>query len=107
MDNKERFYKLIGAVSAIADEDAKAEIITMIEAAYLPKEKEKVTRNRSGVVQIDPETGKVIATFETIKAANEALGKKASSSSISDACKKPETRTAYGFKWMYQDAYQA
>ena len=50
------------------------------------------------VKQIDTETGEVINKFPSRAEANEFLGKKRTSSAISD-CLSGKCKTAYGFKW--------
>lgn len=71
-----------------------------------PVEKKRKSPNKSGVVQIDIETGKEIARFKTTKEANIALGKKETSSGISDAANgRSSTHNAYGFKWYHADEW--
>ena len=72
----------------------------------LAKVEPKKTPNRSGVVQVDAETGKEIARFATKKAANIAIGKPEKSSGISDAANgRTATHKAYGFKWYHADEW--
>lgn len=74
----------------------------------LTKADEKVRKspNKSGVVQVDIDTGKEIARFATKKEANIALGKKEKASGISDAANgRTATHKAYGFKWYHADEW--
>ena len=76
------------------------------EAAILAKKRK--SPNKSGVVQVDLETGKVIAEFETQKEALIAIGKDPKKSGISDAINgRTSTHTAYGYKWYFKDEYKA
>ena len=59
----------------------------------------KLSESRKVLVrQIDVETGEVINVFPSRAEANEFLGKKRTSSVISD-CLSGRSKTAYGFKW--------
>ena len=83
---------LTAALNKINDEEAAAA-------------KKRKSPNKSGVLQIDPETNKIIAEFETQKAALEAIGKEGKSG-VGDALnKRTKTRVAYGYKWVFKDEY--
>ena len=70
--------------------------------------KKRKSPNKSGVVQVDAETGKVVAEFPTQKEALIALGKDPKKSGISDAINaRTSTRMAYGFKWYFKDEWDA
>lgn len=76
------------------------------EAAILAKKRK--SPNKSGVVQVDSETNKVIAEFPTQKEALIALGKDPKKSGISDAINgRTSTHQAYGFKWYFKDEWDA
>ena len=76
------------------------------EAAILAKKRK--SPNKSGVVQVDPETGKVIAEFPNQKEALIAIGKDPKKSGISDAINgRTSTHMAYGFKWYFKDEFKA
>ena len=77
-------------------------VIAEQEAAAAKKRK---SPNKSGVLQIDPETGKIIAEYATQKEALEAIGKEGKSG-IGDALnKRTSTRKAYGYIWVFKDEY--
>jgi hypothetical protein len=53
------------------------------------------------VHQLDKKTGEIIATFDSIKLASEAMG--ISHTCISTACANPKKRSSAGFRWKYAD----
>ena len=76
------------------------------EAAILAKKRK--SPNKSGIVQVDPETGKVVGEYATQKEALEALGKDPKKSGISDAINgRTSTHMAYGYKWYFKDEWSA
>ena len=76
------------------------------EAAILAKKRK--SPNKSGIVQVDAETGKVIAEYATQKEALIAIGKDPKKSGISDAINgRTSTHMAYGFKWYFKDEFKA
>ena len=76
------------------------------EAAILAKKRK--SPNKSGVVQVDPETGKVVAEYPSQKEALIAIGKDPKKSGISDAINgRTSTHTAYNFKWFFKDEWEA
>ena len=76
------------------------------EAAILAKKRK--SPNKSGIVQVDPETGKVVGEFATQKEALIALGKDPKKSGISDAINgRTSTHMAYGFKFFFKDEWEA
>lgn len=80
-------------------------VMTMIEEQEAAAAKKRKSPNKSGVLQIDVETGKILAEFETQKAALEAIGKEGKSG-IGDALNgRTKTHVAYGFKWYFKDEY--
>lgn len=81
--------------------DALAEIEEK-EAAAAKKRK---SPNKSGILQIDPDTGKIIAEYATQKEALIALGKEGKSG-IGDALNgRTKTHKAYGSEWWFKDEY--
>ena len=85
---------LTAALNKINDEEAAAA-------------KKRKSPNKSGVLQIDAETNKIIAEYETQKAALEALGKEGKSG-IGDALNgRTKTHMAYGYRWYFKDEYDA
>ena len=80
-------------------------VMAMIEEQEAAAAKKRKSPNKSGVLQIDVETGKILAEFETQKAALEAIGKEGKSG-IGDALNgRTKTHVAYGFKWYFKDEY--
>ena len=72
------------------------------EAAAAKKRK---SPNKSGVLQIDLETGKIVAEYATQKEALAAIGKEGKSG-VGDALNgRTKTHVAYGFKWYFKDEY--
>ena len=81
------------------------ETLEMIEAQEAAAAKKRKSPNKSGVLQIDAETGKILAEYATQKEALEAIGKEGKSG-IGDALnKRTKTRKAYGFRWCFKDEY--
>ena len=80
-------------------------VMAMIEEQEAAAARKRKSPNKSGVLQIDVETGKILAEFETQKAALEAIGKEGKSG-IGDALNgRTKTHVAYGFKWYFKDEY--
>lgn len=74
------------------------------EAAAARKRK---SPNKSGVLQLDPETFEVIAEFATQKEALAAMGKEGKSG-IGDALNgRTKTHVSYGYVWVFKDEYDA
>ena len=75
------------------------------EAAILAKKRK--SPNKSGIVQVDPESGKVVGEYATQKEALAAIGKEGKSG-IGDALNgRTKTHKAYGDIWWFKDEYQA
>lgn len=74
------------------------------EAAAARKRK---SPNKSGVLQLDPETYAIIAEFATQKEALAAIGQEGKSG-VGDALNgRTKTHNAYGFAWCFKDEYDA
>ncbi|AZL89396.1 HNH endonuclease [Megavirus baoshan] len=58
--------------------------------------------NGKPIKMIDPETGKIVKLFKSMREANEYLGLKNKNPTISRACKDPE-RIRFGYKWSYDN----
>lgn len=70
--------------------------------------KKRKSPNKSGIVQVDPETGKVVGEYETQKEALVAIGKDPKKSGISDSINgRTSTHKAYGFVWYFKDEWEA
>ena len=89
--------QVIEVLNAILDKIAEEEAI----AARKHK-----SPNKSGVVQIDAETGKILAEFDTQKEAAEAIGK-AGKTGLGDALNgRTKTHMAYNYRWYFKDELQ-
>lgn len=85
--------------------DVLTSVIEKMDADAAAAAKKRKSPNKSGILQIDPETGKIVAEFETQKQALEAIGKEGKSG-IGDALNcRTKTRKAYGFIWVYKNEY--
>lgn len=113
MLSQTQLTKAIGYAASAGDMDFVAELTNELNTVYLnpaPEKKKRSANNTTGYCQLDAETGKLIAKFQTVREANEALGKKPESSNISDACRSYRTghsNRAYGFAWLYGSDYDA
>ena len=54
------------------------DVLAAIEEAEAAAKKKRKSPNKSGILQIDPETGKIVAEYKTQNEALEAIGRKAS-----------------------------
>lgn len=80
-------------------------VLAMIEEQEQAAKKKRKSPNKSGILQIDPETGKIVGEFETQKAALEAIGKEGKSG-IGDALNgRTKTHRAYQYEWWFKDEY--
>lgn len=76
-----------------------------IEEAEEKAKKKRKSPNKSGVLQIDPETGKIVGEYVNQKEALAAIGKEGKSG-IGDALnKRTKTRKSYGYIWVFKDEY--
>lgn len=83
---------LTAALNKINDEEAAAA-------------KKRKSPNKSGILQIDPETGKIVNEFATQKEALAAIGKEGKSG-IGDALNgRTRTHKAYSYEWWFKDEY--
>lgn len=81
------------------------EALTMIEEQEAAAAKKRKSPNKSGVLQIDPETGKIVNEFASQKEALTAIGKEGKSG-IGDALnKRTKTRKAYNWIWVFKNEY--
>ena len=81
--------------------------LTVIEEQEAAAAKKRKSPNKSGILQIDPETGKIVAEYATQKEALEAIGKEGKSG-IGDALNgRTKTHKAYGYIWWFKNEYQA
>lgn len=65
-------------------------------------EKQTFGKPARAVKCLDPETGKVIAEFQSVSDAAKSLGKMSKRSGITLVCQGYQD-TAYGFKWEYAE----
>ena len=112
--NKNDVIGLIYYYEHTAEQDPGIQAQTLdVLNAYLEKieeeeaaaAKKRKSPNKSGIVQVDAETGKVLAIYATQKEALIAIGKEGKSG-IGDALNRAKTHKAYGYKWFYKDAYE-
>jgi len=84
------------------------EVLAKMDEEAAIQAKKRKSPNKSGVVQVDPETGKAIAEFANQKEALIAIGKDPKKSGISDSINgRTSTHMAYGFKWFFKDEWDA
>lgn len=80
-------------------------MLDMINEQEAAAAKKRKSPNKSGVLQIDAETGKIVAEYATQKEALAAIGKEGKSG-IGDALNgRTRTHASYGFKWYFKDEY--
>lgn len=81
------------------------EVLARIEEDEAAAAKKRKSPNKSGVLQIDAETGKIIAEYATQKEALAAIGKEGKSG-IGDALNgRTKTHMAYSYRWYFKDEY--
>ena len=81
--------------------------LARIEADEAAAAKKRKSPNKSGVLQVDAETGKIIAEYKTQKEALIAIDKEGKSG-IGDALNgRTKTHKAYGYKWYFKDEFNA
>lgn len=98
--------------SAELDPGIQEQVIEVLEQYLVELEerdaaaaKKRKSPNKSGVLQVDDETGKIIAEYDSQKAALEAIGK-AGKSGIGDALNgRTKTHRAYGYRWYFKNEY--
>ena len=84
--------------------DALRAMLARIEEDEAAAARKRKSPNKSGIVQLDPETFEVIAEFASQKEALAAIGKEEKKSGISDAVNgRTKTHIAYGFVWCFKD----
>lgn len=80
-------------------------VLEQIEKEEAAKKKKRKSPNKSGILQIDPENGKIVAEYASQKEALEAIGKEGKSG-IGDAVnRRNKTRRAYGYIWVFKNEY--
>lgn len=84
--------------------DAFRAMLARIEEDEAAAARKRKSPNKSGIVQLDPETFETIAEFTTQKEALAAIGKEEKKSGISDAVNgRTKTHIAYGYVWCFKD----
>jgi hypothetical protein len=84
--------------------DALRAMLARIEEDEAAAARKRKSPNKSGIVQLDPETFEKIAEFATQKEALAAIGKEEKKSGISDAANgRTKTHMAYGYVWCFKD----
>ena len=80
-------------------------VIEKIEEEEAAKKKKRKSPNRSGILQVDPETGKIVGEFESQKAALAAIGKEGKSG-VGDALNgRTKSHKAYSYEWWFKDEF--
>lgn len=78
-----------------------------VEADEAAAARKRKSPNKSGVVQLDPETYAIVAEYATQKEALAALGKEGKSG-IGDALNgRTKTHVSYGYVWVFKDELDA
>lgn len=81
--------------------------LAMIEEQEAAAARKRKAPNKSGVLQIDAETGKIIGEYASQKEALAAIGREGKSG-IGDALNgRTKTHKAYGYIWYFKDEYGA
>jgi len=85
--------------------DTLREALARVEEDEAAAARKRKSPNKSGVLQLDPETYAVIAEFATQKEALAAIGQEGKSG-VGDALNgRTKTHNAYGFAWCFKDEY--
>lgn len=80
-------------------------MVDKLNAEEAAAKKKRKSPNKSGILQIDPETGKIVGEYESQKQALAAINKEGKSG-IGDAVNgRTKTHKAYGFVWVFKDEY--
>lgn len=80
-------------------------IINMLQEQEAAKKKKRKSPNKSGILQIDVNTNKIVGEYNTQKEALAAIGKEGKSG-IGDALNgRTKTHIAYGYRWYFKDEY--
>ena len=83
--------------------DTLREALARVEEDEAAAARKRKSPNKSGVLQLDPETFEVIAEFATQKEALVAIGQEGKSG-IGDALNgRTKTHKAYGFAWCFKN----
>lgn len=80
-------------------------MLNKMDADEEAAKRKRKSPNKSGVLQIDPETGKIVAEYASQKEALAAIGKEGKSG-IGDALNgRTKTHMSYGYKWYFKNEY--
>ena len=80
-------------------------VIEKIDAEEAAAKKKRKSPNKSGILQIDPETGKIVGEYASQKEALAAIGKEGKSG-IGDALNlRTKSRKAYSYIWVFKNEY--
>lgn len=87
--------------------DTLREALARVEEDEAAAARKRKSPNKSGVVQLDPETYTIVAEYATQKEALAALGKEGKSG-IGDALNgRTKTHVSYGYVWVFKDELDA
>lgn len=82
-----------------------SDVLEVLDEQDAAAAKKRKSPNKSGVLQIDIETGKIVGEYATQKEALIAIGKEGKSG-IGDALNgRTKTHVAYSYKWYFKDEY--
>lgn len=98
--------------SAELDPGIQEQVIEVLETALERIEedearaaKKRKSPNKSGILQVDVETGKILAEYATQKEALQAIDKEGKSG-IGDALNgRTKTHVAYGYRWFFKNEF--
>ena len=81
------------------------DVLEKMEAEEAASVRKRKSPNKSGILQIDPETGKIVGEYASQKEALAAIGKEGKSG-VGDALnRRTKTRKSYGYIWVFKDEY--
>lgn len=98
--------------SAELDSGIQEQVIEVLESVIdrmdkdeAAAKKKRKSPNKSGILQIDLETGKIVGEYKSQKEALAAIGKDGKSG-IGDALNgRTKTHKAYGYEWWFKDEF--
>ena len=80
-------------------------VLAKMDAEEAAAKRKRKSPNKSGILQIDPETGKIVGEYATQKEALAAIDKEGKSG-LGDALNgRSKTHMAYGYRWYFKNEY--
>ena len=81
------------------------QVIEKMDAEAAAAKRKRKSPNKSGILQIDPETGKIVGEYATQKEALAAIDKEGKSG-LGDALNgRSKTHMSYGYRWYFKNEY--